>query len=192
MALASSLSAASSAKVLMSRRLTTRRTLALIQRCPCCARYTRPGTSGSSSIQATVASSSRWPGQAGPDVASVSNSSSLTALSVVATIQSPRDTSTSRSSTMPALSPAATEPGWRTLSSTCATTAVWLLGSSVTLAPGSMLPAATRPQNTRRPCEVSADDENFSTHCTGRANGSSRSAGVVGRVCSTRSRLGPS
>ncbi len=109
-----------------------------------------------------------------------------------ASSQSPRDTSTSRSSTMPALWPACTVFGWRAWLSTWATVAVWLLGSTVTRWPGSTWPEATRPQNTRRPCEVSAEDENFSTHCTGKAKGTDSSCAVTGSCSSSSSRLGPS
>ena len=86
-----------------------------------------------------------------------------------ASSQSPRETSTSRSSTMPALWPAGTFLGWRAWFSTWATVAVWPLGSTLTLLARLDAPVATRPQNTRRPWLVSADAENFSTHCTGKA-----------------------
>lgn len=92
---------------------------------------------------------------------------------------------------MPALWLAPTFLGTRAWSSTWATVAVWPLGSTVTCWPGATVPVATRPQNTRRPWEVSDEDENFSTHCTGKANGCVVSAGVLGSTSSSCSRLGP-
>ena len=92
---------------------------------------------------------------------------------------------------MPALWPAAMSLGRRAWSSTWATVAVCPLGNTCTGVPGSTVPVATRPQNTRRPMDVSAEDENFSTHCTGKASGRSDSAGVAGRVSSRASRVGP-
>ena len=106
-------------------------------------------------------------------------------------IQSPRDTSTSRSSTMPALWPADTLPGLRTRFSTWATRAVWPPGRIAIRWPGFTVPVAMRPQNMRRPWDVSLLPENFSTHCTGKANGSPVSAGVVGSCSRICSRLGP-
>ena len=57
--------------------------------------------------------------------------------------------------------------------------------------PGRTPPVATRPQKTRRPCEVSDDAENFSTHCTGKANTSALSDGVAGSCSSSSSSDGP-
>jgi hypothetical protein len=61
-------------------------------------------------------------------------------------------------------------------------------GKIWTASPTDTRPAATRPQNTRRPFEVSAEPENFSTHCTGNASGAALSDGVPGsasRICSS-------
>ena len=76
----------------------------------------------------------------------------------------------------------------RAWSSTWTTVADWPLGNTCTRSPGATRPAATRPQNTRRPLEVSAEPENFSTHCTGKASGAALSDGMPGsdsRICSS-------
>ncbi|MCY1558501.1 hypothetical protein D9M68_954420 [compost metagenome] len=92
---------------------------------------------------------------------------------------------------MPALCPACTGFGFRTWSSTWATVAVWPLGMTLMGWPGITPPVATRPQKTRRPWLVSEDEENFSTHCTGNANGSAVSAAVTGRCSRMSSSVGP-
>ena len=90
---------------------------------------------------------------------------------LVASSQSPRETSTSRSRIMPALWLAATFFGWRAWLNTCAMVAILPLGITVICWPGTACPLAMRPQKIRRPCDVSLLEENFSTHCTGKANG---------------------
>ena len=83
-----------------------------------------------------------------------------------------RDTSTSRSSTMPALWPTAiARPAG--MVQHLGDRGRLAAGKHLDLRPGCTLPVATRPQKTRRPWLVSEDDENFSTHCTGKAKASS-------------------
>ncbi len=91
---------------------------------------------------------------------------------------------------MPALVPAATSLGRRAWSSTWATVRQLAAGEDLHGRAGRKVPVATRPQNTRRPWLVSDEEENFSTHCTGKAGASAVSGGVLGSRSSTLQQAG--
>jgi hypothetical protein len=147
----------------MSSRCTMRLTLALTQRWPCSAQYTRPATRGSSSIQATVAGS-RAGGQ-WLESRRLGGQQPVAARHIHLTVQHDAGAVARQHGR-----------GTRAWSSTWATVAVCPLGRCHGLAGLHAARGHTAPEHAAA-LVVSADEENFSTHCTGKANASVVSAG---------------